>query len=129
MVWIWWYVFISKSQRIIIIIISLFASFSHQHQLMVVYWILNNNKSPQVSRTLLGILANLNNPVISVLLIFNSSSHLSKPSGTCSKRTNCYAVAPTFYSVFSSLSFHFLLFLFYGWPERQNPQDFNFFSS
>ena len=39
----------------------LLESFSHQIQLMVFHWSLSDSKSPQVSRTLLSILAVLNN--------------------------------------------------------------------
>ena len=45
-----------------------FISFSHQHQLMVFHWSLSYNKSPQVSRTLLNILADIN----TVTLMFHS---------------------------------------------------------
>ena len=49
---------------------------------MVFHRSLSDNKSPQVSRTLLNILANLNNPVVWIVsihpLISNSSSLLSK---------------------------------------------------
>ena len=62
----------------IIIIISLLVSFSHLHQLVVFHWRLNYSKSPQVSRTLLSILADFNNAVIWLISIFplisNSSS-------------------------------------------------------
>ena len=39
-------------------------SFSHQRQLMVFHWSLSDSKSPHVSRTLLSILAILNNVVV-----------------------------------------------------------------
>ena len=39
-------------------------SFSHQRLLMVLHWSLSDSKSPQVSRTLLGILTVLNNDVV-----------------------------------------------------------------
>ena len=39
-------------------------SVSHHHYFMVSYWILRDSKSPQVSRTLLSILANLNNALV-----------------------------------------------------------------
>ena len=45
------------------IIIIIIQSFSHQCKLMVFHWRLNNSKSPQVSRTLLSILAVFNNAV------------------------------------------------------------------
>ena len=56
---------------IIIIIInsSIYLSiysleFSYQRKLMVFRWRLSDSKSPQVSRTLLSILAVFNNPVV-----------------------------------------------------------------
>ena len=39
-------------------------NFSHQHSLMVFHCSLSDSKSPQISRTLLSILADLNNVVI-----------------------------------------------------------------
>ena len=57
-----------------------------QRQLMVVHWSLSDSKTPQVSRTLLSIMADLNNAVtlmVSIHLpISNSTSLLSKPLGT-----------------------------------------------
>ena len=54
-------------KQIIIIIIVLFASFSHQLTLMVFYWSLSDSKSTQVSRTLLRILVDFDNPVVLVV--------------------------------------------------------------
>ena len=69
---------------IMFIIISnlLLARFSHWHYLEVFHWSLSEGKSLQVSNTLLGILADPNNVVVlmvSILLISNFSSPLSKP--------------------------------------------------
>ena len=56
----------------------LFESLSHQRQLMVFHWSLSDNKSPQVDKTLLSILADFNNIVAWVVstrpLISKSSS-------------------------------------------------------
>ena len=56
--------------------------FLHQHYHMVFHWSLSDSKYPQVSRTPLSILANLNNAVVRMVsihpLIFNFSSPLSK---------------------------------------------------
>ena len=41
-----------------------FSSFSHQHYPMVSHWRLRDSKSPQICRTLLSILADLNNKVV-----------------------------------------------------------------
>ena len=48
---------------VIIIIIYSFENFSHQRYLMVFHWSLSDSKS-QVSRTLLSILADLNNAAV-----------------------------------------------------------------
>ena len=51
------------------------SEFSHQLTLMVFNWNLSDSKSPQVSRTLLSILADLNNTVVwtvSPVLLFTN---------------------------------------------------------
>ena len=52
---------------------------------MIFHWCLNDNKSPQVSRTLLSILTDLNNGVVWMVSIrppiSNFSNPLSKPLG------------------------------------------------
>ena len=62
--------------------------FHHYHLLMVFQWSVSYRKSPQVSRTLLGVLADLNNaeiwmisffPLISsFIIIIDKSSHVSR---------------------------------------------------
>ena len=63
----------------------LLVSSLHHCLLMVIHWSLSDSKSPQVSRTFLSILVDLNNTVVLMLsarsLIFNSSSPLSKLLG------------------------------------------------
>ena len=54
---------------IIIVIIYSFESFSHQCYLMVSHWSLSDNKSPQVSRTFLSMVAPLNNGIVWMVLI------------------------------------------------------------
>ena len=81
--------FFSLSFRfIIIIIISLLASSSHQHELAVFPWNLSDSKSSQISRTLLSILADFNNAVVWTVSIFPEISYsfslFSKPLGTVS---------------------------------------------
>ena len=53
---------------------------------MVFEWSLSASKSSQVSKTLLNILSNLNNPVVSMVsvhaLIYNSSSPFTKFSAS-----------------------------------------------
>ena len=67
----------------------LIESFSHQRYLMVFHWSLSNSKSPQVSRILLSILANLNNVVVWMVstlpLISKSSCPFNNPSMTVPK--------------------------------------------
>ena len=57
-----------------------------QCKLVVFHWSLNDSKSPQLSIILLGILANLKNAVVWIVLIlpliFNSSNPLSNHFGT-----------------------------------------------
>ena len=63
-----------------------FESFSLQHQLKIFNWSLSDSKSPQVSRTLLSILANFNSVVVwmvsTYIFISNSSSLFTNPSVT-----------------------------------------------
>ena len=63
-----------------------FESFSNQRKLMVFHWSLSDSKSPQVSRTLLSILADLNNTVVWMISDrppnSYSTSFLSKLLGT-----------------------------------------------
>ena len=54
-------------------------SFSHQRKLRVFHWILSNRKSPQVSRTLLGILAVFINAVVWMVSTRPPTSKSSKP--------------------------------------------------
>ena len=86
------------------VIIILLTSFSHQCLVVIFYWNQSDGKSPEVTRTPLSILADLNSSVdwmVSILpLIFNSSSfffpslwwpflehqlQLVSPLPTCSK--------------------------------------------
>ena len=59
---------------------------------MVFHWSLSDSKSPQFSRTLPGILADLNNVVVWMVstgpLIFKSSSPFYKSLGNCTKSRN-----------------------------------------
>ena len=73
---------------ITITIISLFERFLHQCQLMVFHWSLSDSKSPQVSRILRSILADLNNTVVSIVSIRPLISKTSSPFGDCIKSTN-----------------------------------------
>ena len=59
---------------------------------MVFHWSLSNNKSPQVFKTLLSILADLSNAVVWIVstrpLISESSKSLYQSFGDCDKDTN-----------------------------------------
>ena len=70
--------------HIIITSILLSKSFSRHLMLMVFHWSLRDSKSPQVSRTLLSILADLNNTVVWIVsthpVISKSSSPFINPS-------------------------------------------------
>ena len=85
---------------------------------MVFHWILRDSKSPQVSRTLLSILAVLNVVVGWVVstrpLIFKSSS----PFGDCTKSTNhdwynCHFHVLQLFQFSSKVQVFILLFLFF----------------
>ena len=104
---------------IIIIIIILFVwVFSHQRYLMVFHWSLSDSKSPQVSRTLLSILADLNNAVVSTVstrpLISKSSSLCTIPLVTVPSVSITVGTTVTFMflSFFSSLARSWNLSLF-----------------
>ena len=69
-----------------------FEKFSHQRQLMVFHRSLSDSKSPQVSRALLSILADLNNAVVWMVstrpFISKSSDSFINPFSDCTKSTN-----------------------------------------
>ena len=85
-------------------------SFLHQHQLMVFHWSLSDSKYPQVSETLLSILANLSSAVIWMVstrvLISNSSSPFTNPLVTILSILITVGITITFifHSFFSSLA-------------------------
>ena len=64
---------------IIIIIIIYSLEFSHQRKLIVFHWRLSESKSPQVSRTLLSILAIFNNAVVWMVSTRSPTSKSSRP--------------------------------------------------
>ena len=96
---------------IIIIIIILLMSFLHQLLVVAFHWSLNDTKYPQVSRTLLRILADLNVVVLMVSgLLFLQP--LFRSFEDCSKHTN-------YNWYFSNLHvpegfFFFFFFFFFG---------------
>ena len=85
-------------------------SFSHQRQLMVFHWSLSDSKSPQVSGTLLSILAILNNVVVWMVSTrpptSKSSSPFSNPLVTVPNATIIIGIIVTFmfHSFFNSLA-------------------------
>ena len=98
--------------------------------LWVFYWSLSNSKSPQVSKTYLMILANLNNTVLWMVLILhlisNSSSPLFKSFGTILRAPTTVGITVTreFHIFNSSLArFRYLYiflssFIFTQWSSR-----------
>ncbi len=67
--------------RLLLLLLLLFThqSFSHQRQPMIFYWSLSDSKSLQVSRTLLSILAVLNNAVVWLVSNQPPTSKCSRP--------------------------------------------------
>ena len=84
-----------------------FESFSHQRKLMVFHWSQSDNKSPQVSRTLRGILADLNNAIVWIVstrpFISKSSSPGNNPLVTLPSAPITIGISATF--MFCSLFF------------------------
>ena len=103
-----------------------FVSFSHHYQLIVLLGSLRDSKSSQISRTLLSILADLNDAVVWVVstcaLISKSSSPFTNRLGIVPSATTTIGITVTFmfHSSFSSLGFRYLLFLLCGLPGRQS---------
>ena len=88
----------------------LLEGFSHQCELMVFHRSLSDSKSPQVSRTLLSILAVLNNAVVWMVSTrpptFKSSSPLNNPLVTVPKAPITIGIIVTFmfHSFFNSIA-------------------------
>ena len=74
--------------------------FSCQRKQIAFYWSLSNSKSPQVSRTLLSILANLNDAVVWIVstrpLISKSSRPIINPFGTAPSAPVTIGITITF---------------------------------
>ena len=105
-----------------IIIIIINRNFSYQRMLMVFHWRLSNNKFPQVSRNLLSILANFNNPLVLGVftgpLIFMSSNPFTNSLVTVPKILITISITVTFmfHSFFqfpSGVQVFILLFAFF----------------
>ena len=105
-----------------------------QYELMVFYWSLSDSKSPQESRTLLSILADLNNVVV---WIVSSRPFISKFSSLdCTKSThyNWYKrhfYFPQFFQFPSKVKVFILLFTFFQFYSvvNQDCKVYNFASS
>ena len=100
---------------------------------MVFHWGLSDSKSSQVTRTLLSILANLNNVVVLVVSIRPPTFNSSKAFGTVSNAPVSIRITVILmfhiYLVFSQAPsichfFRFLWFLPCDPPRRQNPKCF-----
>ena len=78
---------------------------------MVSHWNLSNCKSPQVSRTLLSILADLNNGVV---LMVSRRSLIYNPSSSCIKHLVTVPSAPITSGIIATFMFHF----FFSSPAR-----------
>ena len=101
---------------------------------MVFHWSLSDSKSPQVSRTRLSILADVNNAVVCIVstrpLLSKSSSPCINPSVTVPSAPITVSITVTFmfYSFLvvlqglgTYLSFRFPSVLPYDHPESQTP--------
>ena len=103
---------------------------------MVFHWSLSDSKSPQVSRTLLSILAVLNNAVVWMVSTrpptSKSSSPFSNPLVTVLNATNynwynCHLHVPQFFQFSSKvevLILHFTFFQFYSVVSRDSKVDY-----
>ena len=118
---IYFYIFISDITLIIIIIIIIIYSlrvFSLQRELMVFHWGLSDSKSPQVYRTLLNILADLNNAVVWMVstlpLISKSSNPCINPFVTVARPSITIGIIVTFifHSFFLKFPCKVLILLF-----------------
>ena len=101
---------------------------------MVFHWSSSDRKSPQVSRTILRILADLN---IALIWMVSTRPLISKPNIPCTKPLVIVPSAPVTFSIMVTLMFHsfsvlkqslgiFLSILFLsvlpcGQPEKQSP--------
>ena len=114
---------------IIIIIIYYFESFSQQRWPMFFHWNLSDSKSPQVSWTLLGILADLSNAVIWMVstcpLISKSSNPFTNPLEIVPNApiTNGITVTFMFHSFFCSLARSRYLSLFSSFLKKNFSMD------
>ena len=78
-------------------------SFSHHHELIVSQWSLSDNTSPLGSRTLLGILADLNNAVV---WMFSTRPLISKSSSPCTNHLLTVPRKPITIGIIATFIFH-----------------------
>ena len=99
---------------------------------MVFHWSLNDSKSPQISSTLLSIMADLSHVIVWMLstrpLIYQSTSPFNNPWVTVPRTPICSIF---FFNLLATSDvllpfFHFLSILLCGQPEQQNPQFYKF---
>ena len=85
---------------VVVVVVYSLRAFLPQLMLMVFHWNLSDSKSPQVSRTLLIILADLNNAIIKMLstppLTYKSSSPFINPLMTVPKVQMTIGIIITF---------------------------------
>ena len=110
----------------VFVFVLLVESFPHQRWMMVFHWSLSDSKFPQIFRTLLSILADVNNIVVWMVstrpLISKSSSPFNNPSLIVPRtpitigiivtflfHSFSYSLARSRYLSFFSLSFNFIL--------------------
>ena len=130
----------SSSYFKVLHVIIITIVFSHQPTLMVFHWSLSDSKSPQVSRTLLSILAVLNNAVVWMVSTHpptsKSSSPFSNPLVTIPKAPITIGIISTcmFYSIFfnsrvrsKNLSFFSHSFIFIQWSAKSTILQVRFF--
>ena len=104
--------------RALLLLLFTHCSFSHPRYLMVFHWSLSDSKSPQVSRTLLSILAFLNYAVVWMVSTLpptsKSSSPFNNPLVTVLKAPITIGIIVTFmvHSFFNSLARSMYLFFF-----------------
>ena len=96
-----------------IFIISHFSEFSHQHLQIVFHWSLRDSKSPQVSMTLLSILADLNNDLFWMV---STCPLISKFPSPCNTLFVTVLSAPMKTGITVTFSFHSFSVLLYGLP-------------
>ena len=134
---IWWFPLpiYSRICNLLLLLLLLLESFSHQRRLIIFHRSLSDSNSPQISRTLLSIQADLNNAVVCMVStrppISKCSSFSTKPLvtvpstpitiGMVSPSLSCFIAFSFRQGLHTYLSFRFLSVLPCGQPERQRP--------